>query len=246
MSYFHFRDNVTPLKNDSRILIEQGCQANGQKIADKLDSVILAVQGFFQSPFLKPVYITLCSSEKSHMQHCGDVKNSRGMMNWGRIFIAPAAFESNAEIPILIHELVHLHIYQNIGIFKFYGDVPLWFSEGIAVMISQGAGAEDYSDSEAVAWIKEGKCFTPIRHGNLLNPSGENDSQLPWDMFYRQAYLFVSYLEKTKSLAFKLFLSDIEKKMNFQKAFVKNFNNDVTEEFINFKRSLRAHGTVKR
>jgi hypothetical protein len=246
MSYFHYSDNLGPLLTDKRVLVEGGDFKNAQIISRNLDSAINMVQTYFNFPFSKPIYISLCSSEKSHIKHCGDYKNSRGMMNWERIFLAPSAFESKTEKSILVHELVHLHTCQRLGTFKFIGNIPAWFSEGLAVMISNGAGAEDFSDSAAIDWINNDKCFSPTKSGNIIKTSGRNDSHLPWEMFYRQSSLFVIYLEKTNPTCFRTFLNDIENKIDFQKAFVKNFNSDIKDKLDIFKEHLKTNKAVKK
>lgn len=130
-------------------------------------------------------------------------------MNWGRIFIAPSAFKSNTQFAILTHELVHLHTCQKIGIFRFEGNVPAWFSEGLAVLVSNGAGAEMYTDSAGIDWINEGKCFTPTKKGNLLKTSGKNNIFLPSPMFYKQSSLFIAYLQEGNKTAFHGLLMDM-------------------------------------
>jgi hypothetical protein len=160
------------------------------------------------------------------------------MMNWGRVFIAPSTFESNTEKSILVHELIHLHICQHLGIFKFAGGIPAWFNEGLAVMISGGAGAEEYSDSAAISWINNDKCFTPTKNGNVIKTSGRNDSQLPWDMFYRQTSLFVKFLYESNPDAFQLLLKDIENGNKFENAFELNYRNNIQEAFDTFKKSM--------
>jgi hypothetical protein len=246
LSYFHYKDNVTPLISDKRVLVEPGVEERGTRISEKLDSAISVVESFLGSPFSKPIYVTLCKTQKSHVKHCGDYMISSGMMNWGRVFISPLAFERKSEIPVLVHELTHLHTCQRIGIFKFIGDIPAWFSEGLAVIVSNGAGAEEYSDSAAIDWINHGKCFTPAKNGNFIKTSAQNEEALPWDMFYRQASLFVDYVAKSNPVAFQSLIKDMENKINFNKAFINNYNKNIQEEFDDFKESLKTNGTAKK
>jgi hypothetical protein len=221
VSYFHYKDGLKPLPNDSRVLVEGRDLINAFKISSKLDSSINIVQEFFQTPFSKPIYITVCPTEISFIKHCGGYKNSEAMTNWDRIFMAPLAFQKNREASVLVHELTHLHICLKIGIFKMIGNIPPWFNEGFAVLVSHGAGAEEYSDSAGIDWINNGKCIVPNVKGSFLKPS--NNSKLPWDMFYRQSFLFVSFLRETNRIAFQSFLFDLENKNDFEKAFVKNY-----------------------
>lgn len=245
-SYFRCKDNLTPLKTDKRLLVEPGLDDKGMMISSKLDSAIALVDSFFDNPFAKPIFITLCVTQKSHARHCGDYENSRGMMNWSRIFISPLAFETKTENSVLVHELTHLHTCQKIGIFRFIGNIPAWFYEGIAVVVSNGAGAEIYSDSAAIDWINKDKCFTPTKNGNLIATSGRNDFALPFHMFYRQSSLFVLYLMESNHKAFISLLSDIENKQDFSKSFEKNFGKTPKEELKLFQIELKTKSMSKK
>jgi hypothetical protein len=244
ISYFHYKDDLIALPNDNRVLVDGKNLENAQKISSKIDSSINVVEKAFKSPFSKPIYITICATEKSYIKHSGGYKNSEAMTNWDRIFIAPLSFQKNNETPVLVHELTHLHISQKIGVFKMVGNIPPWFNEGFAVLISHGAGAEEYTDSAAIAWINHGKCITPNVKGNFLSPS--NDSQLPWDMFYRQSSLFVSFLREINPEAFQSLLSDIENNIEFEKAFGKNYKKKVDDMFILFKEDVKYKGMAKK
>jgi hypothetical protein len=246
LSYFHYNENLKALKTDKRILIEQGIDEKGSIISAKLDSAIQLVESTFGSPFSKPIFVTLCKTQKSHVKHCGDYLISSGMMNWGRVFISPLAFERKSEIPVLVHELTHLHTCQRIGIFRFIGNIPAWFTDGLAVVVSNGAGAEDYSDSMAIDWINTGKCFSPERQGNFLKTSAGNEPTLPWDMFYRQSSLFVKYLMSTNPKAFQMLLTDIENSKDFRKSFELNYHKSIQTEMNEFKDSLKKEGAAKK
>lgn len=243
-SYFHYKDNLKVLPIDKRILVEGTDIVNVQKIYDKLDSSINIVKDFYQTPFSKEIYVTICSTEKSYIKRSGGYKNSEAMTNWNRVFLAPLTFQKNNEIPVLIHELTHLHICQKIGIIRMICNIPPWFNEGLAVVVSGGAGAEEYTDSAAIDWINNNKCIDPKAKGNFLKPS--NDSKLPWDMFYRQSSLFVSYLQEEYPNEFKVFLSDIENKKKFKKAFEKCFNKSIIDAFQAFKDNLKFKEKVKK
>jgi hypothetical protein len=124
-------------------------------------------------------------------------------------------------------------------IVKMVGNIPPWFNEGLAVVVSHGAGAEEYSDSAAIDWINKGRCIKPNGKGNFLKPS--NDTQLPWDMFYQQqSSLFVEFLEKSNPVAFQSVLKDIENKAVYQKSFDNNFKKSIKEEFAIFKAGLKV------
>lgn len=241
LSGLRYKNNVISHEQDKRILFENDAKENAEKIRLVLDSCIEVVTGFYGSPFEKDIYITISATQKGHVRRCGDFEKSRGMANWGRVFISPLAFSSNTYTSILIHELTHLHTIEKIGIFHYIKTIPAWFSEGLSVYVSSGGGAESFTDSQAIDWILEGKHFDLTNKGSLLKPSGYV-STLPWPMFYKQSELFVKYLSVYDSTNFKILLRDLEQKKNFKKSFVTRYQTlpiEIFEMFLKEKRTAR-------
>jgi len=236
-----YKSNLTPLNEDKRILFENGIQEKAEKIRLVLDSCIEITQKFYGLPFEKDIYITLSATQKSHVKRCGDYEKSRGMVNWGRVFISPLAFSSNTYKSILVHELTHLHTVEKIGIIRYVNDIPAWFSEGVSVYVSNGAGAESYTDSAAIHWMMDGKHFNPTNKGSILKTSGYI-STLPWQVFYRQSKVFVNYLIEIDSSGFKNILKDIEQGAKFRIAFknrLKKTPEEIFKEFLNDKKGAK-------
>ena len=233
LSGLKYKRNVISHEQDKRILFESDAKKNAEKIRLILDSCIEIVTGYYGSPFEKDIYITISATQKNHVRRCGDFEKSRGMANWGRVFISPLAFTSNTYTSILIHELTHLHTMEKTGIFHYIGDIPAWFSEGLSVYVSNGGGAESFTDSQAIEWILEGRHFNPTNTGSLLKPSGYV-STLTWPMFYRQSELFVKYLMDYDSTSFKCLLRDLEEKKKFNKSFTKRYKAFPAEMFEMF------------
>jgi hypothetical protein len=237
-THFYYKKNLCKYKDDKRILFEKGADSSAQLIALKLDSCIAIVESFFGTPFHKPVVVTVCRNAESYAKRCGADTITRGMTNWDRIFLPPKAFVTKTEIPILIHELTHLHTFLCIGTYRTVSNIPGWFTEGLAVLVSQGAGAEKYSDSIGYSWIREGNHLTSLEKGNIFNPSGKNDRHLPWPMLYRQAYLFVKFLSGHNDAAFQGIIKDIEAGKDFKKAFQMRFGNKPSFLFAEFRKSI--------
>jgi hypothetical protein len=235
---FHYKENLYPFKGDKRILLDKGADSNALIISEKLDNCIKIVEDYFGTPFRKPVVVTVCGSVKSYVKRCGADTITRGMTNWDRIFLPPKAFIIKTQYAVLIHELTHLHTFQCIGTYRGVSNIPGWFTEGLAVLVSNGAGAEKYSDSAAYSWIKAGKHLTPCEKGDVFSPSGKNDRHLPWVMFYRQSYLFVRFLEQRDNVAFMKLINDIESGKDFKKTFLMRYTNRPDVLFSEFIKSI--------
>jgi len=65
----------------------------------------------------------------------------RGVTFFGRVNLSPELFwPERQRLPaILTHELSHAHIQWWIGV-NAYIQLPKWFKEGLAVMVSGGGG----------------------------------------------------------------------------------------------------------
>ncbi len=111
---------------------------------------------------------------------------------------------------ILVHELSHLHIGQQLGIYGYNANQPAWFQEGLAVIVSGGGGAEKVSEEEAAKAILEGKSITPEAHGSFLFKKSAHSYNLEPHMFYRQSGMFVAWLRSRDETRFRTFLLAIE------------------------------------
>jgi hypothetical protein len=229
--------NLIDYKKDHRIRYEIGAENKAYSLSCKMDSSIKLVEIFFNSKFNKKVAVSVFQTTKSFSEHSGAHPQIRGMTNWSHVFISQLAFNENIEYSILIHELTHLHTFYKIGTFHMIGDLPSWYTEGIATYVSNGAGAEDCTDSLAIEFIKNNKCIKITDKGNLLFPS-TCIANLPFDVFYRQSYLFTKYLIKYDSVAFDQLLVDIESGKKFKKYFIKRFSKSPKECFQNFKNNI--------
>ncbi|HYA86789.1 MAG TPA: hypothetical protein VEI57_06995, partial [Nitrospirota bacterium] len=140
---------------------------------------------------------------------------------------------------ILTHELSHLQLQQQLGIYSFNANIPSWFQEGLAVMVSNGGGAEKVSDTEAIKAILEGKHFTPEAKGSFFFKKSGHSYGLEPHMFYRQASLFVSYLKNFSDIKFGLFMLAIEDGGDFGKSFKRIYEIGVDEAWQEFITELK-------
>jgi hypothetical protein len=81
-----------------------------------------------------------------------------GVTSFGRVTLSPALeWRQHQRLPAIpTHELSHAHIQGWIGTLADIR-LPNWFKEGLAIMVSEGGGAEFVTEREARAAIGRGE-----------------------------------------------------------------------------------------
>jgi hypothetical protein len=139
----------------------------------------------------------------------------------------------------LVHELAHLLLYQHAGGAN-YMRVPAWFREGLAVALSNGAGAEACSPEEAASALLAGKSFDPAETGSLFANRLAASYGLHYPVFYRQAGMFVSYMMEIDRIAFQEALNGILKQEEFQRSFQEAYGRPIVSYWPEFKQDLKS------
>src|SRR5581483_2023404 len=107
--------------------------------------------------------------------------------------------------------------------FSAYIRLPNWFKEGLAVMASDGGGAEWVDEAEARAAIQRGERIAIDDAGSLLNLAAVNFERPPARgsaaaspatvhpqmLAYREAGMFVTYLHRRDETAFARMMNAI-------------------------------------
>ena len=243
---FHSTDHFLNLTPDSRILYEAGAEANAREIVPLLPDAINTVEKQQYSQFRYPVEIYVCASTESYYKLTG--ARSRAVVT-SKLFLSPAIFQDRKTMPLyLTHELSHLHLQQQIGI---YGAIklPSWFKEGLATFVSGGGGATNFTDEQAINEISNGHNFVPDEGGivsSLLFPRYGNYWKLDNQMFYRQCMLFVAFMRKSNEISFSTFLIAIQNGEEFSTAFTMAYNENLSKlwgEFIEEIQRRANHAT---
>lgn len=199
----HFVSNV----NDDRILFEPGAEEFANKLGEFLPTAIQQVEKKQFCHFVEPVRIYVCASRESFNKFYGaDVR--AGVLT--KLFLSPRIFEYGDEVArkYLTHELSHLHLQQQIGIFKM-NRLPMWFKEGLATSVSNGGGAHLISQEQATEFLIAGKHFVPNKADGFVFKKTPSDFGLKPHMFYRQSMMFINFLEATNESGYRKLLLGI-------------------------------------
>ena len=224
------------LKQDKRVLYEKGAEKHAEIVAKKIDAAVQMVEQKQYKKFTKPVVIYICNSIESFTDYCVQSRASGCVLN-ERLFLSPKNFQANRQA--LTHELSHLHIEQQLGMFTWHSRYPAWFQEGLATYVSGGEGANRVFPDEARKAMLEGKSFMPNLRGNLIFRKGASSFGLTPNMFYRQAAMFIEYLHNIDAMKFKTFLLFVEAGGNFEESFSAIYKISLNEAWEKFAQEQR-------
>jgi hypothetical protein len=162
--------------------------------------------------FAHPVTIGVYVSPEAFVAANGlGMPGAVGTTFLGNVMLSPVLFSTQRRrMPaILAHELSHAHLQSWISQLA-YLRLPNWFKEGLAVMVSDGGGAEGVSELQARDAIRRGDRIDIEPSGSLLNLSAVRfeNLEIPGSSFrtqlaYRQAGLFVAFLHDSNPAGFE-------------------------------------------
>ncbi len=236
-------ENFVPLEADKRVMYEPGAEDLAHEVDGSLSEAISTIEREQYRPFPKPIVVYICATAKSFALHTGLPQEVRAavmiklFLSAERIKKQDNGSEARA---LLTHELSHLHLQQQLGVYGFGSHLPAWFREGLAVIISGGAGAEKINDAEATTALLSGKHFKPNTTENFFFPKYGNAFGLEPHMFYRQSALFVAFLKRRDETMFRAFLLMLEDGQSFEKSFNKVYEANIDTMWQQFIAQLKS------
>jgi hypothetical protein len=219
---------------DPRVLYESGAEALARPVVAALPTAVAEVEAATYGPFVVPIRIYVCGTLDCYRRFTGNERSGGQTTPRRKIFISPKPENTAARVPFVVaHELTHLHLTQRCSAYRAT-QMPSWFNEGFAALVSNGGGAEGVSDADAARAILAGRTFTPTTdHGFSGSHFG-----LPAHMFYRQAALFITYLRARYGGAFREFILDLEAGKPFAEAFEGRFHSQLVPTWRAFVAQL--------
>jgi len=242
--YFKSTDHFKEFPKDNRIFYEEGGGNFADITAELLPSAIKSIENKQYNHFTKPVKIYICATTESFKDMTG--RDVKAITYRGAIFLSPKLMDEQRKIKgYLTHELSHLLINQHGGTF-IGAKTPSWFLEGLATYISGGGGAEDITNDKAIAYILQGKHFTPELNGGFIFRKTASSYGLEPHMFYRQAALFIAFMKEYDETSFKKLISGIYHSKSFKKAFRNSYNVSMSQLWNYFILRLKENGKVSK
>lgn len=222
--------------SDPRVFAESGVPQLASATASAVAGAVRRVEDALGGPFTIPVRVYVCATVDSYARFSDSPRSGGHTTIAKKVFVSPKPENTPQRIPALVaHELTHLHVIQRLGLWRIHA-LPPWFSEGLAVFVSGGGGAEGVTDADGARTIRAGHHFTP---GYARGPSASRLG-LSTHMFYRQAAMFVAYLQERDATAFRTFLAGVEAGTAFQRSFEDAYRTDVATVWRAFVAQLPA------
>lgn len=208
---------------------------NVAKIYEKDKKQIEVTHGF---EFRKEHRVFLCETKECYDKYAV-VTSTRAETHYSGDIIMNGykLADENSTEAILAHELSHAIWFEN-GV----GCMPRWWEEGLAVLTSNGGGAEMTSVEEATKSIKAGKAFEPIDASSCRLFFGGNLSKkygISWSMYYRQSEMFVKFLKERDEAAFKMALKSLRETKDIYKSINNSYGKSVQQLWSEWIESVR-------
>jgi hypothetical protein len=238
----HSRDRFVPTQSNPDVRYDPGSQNMADRIARAIGHSRQIVEQTHGAAFTHAQQLFVCHADC--FTTFVPVSNEVAAAQFGNaIFMNDEVLklrEQHRGMPVenfLTHELAHLLLYQRAGPVA-YIRVPSWFREGIAVAVSNGAGAEACTPAEAAQHILEGKSFDPAEVGSLFRDRTAPSYGLRTSIFYRQAGMFVDYLRERNPTAFQAALKDVLDGQDFQASFGRAYGQSISSQWPGFVASM--------
>jgi hypothetical protein len=244
--------DLASLPQDPRVHYEPAARACAEGAAAALPAAITKIEIEHGRPFARPpvvgVYADVTSYTRANGLGDADVA---AVSRAGRAILSPVLCDTESKrlASVLTHELSHVH---------FFGwrprrapRPPQWFTEGLAVLASNGGAAESVSDDAAAQAIRDGYAIVldDASWANFLSipfaappPCGPgcNLRNYKQRLAYREAALFIGWLRKTKPEAFSRLMRALESGADFDAAFHEAYGASARESWTAFAQSLQA------
>jgi hypothetical protein len=229
-------DRLPALPENSQVHFEPFAEDYAHDVSALLPAAIARIEAAHGRPFAHPVTVGVYATPEAYAaaNSLGSAQPV-GVTSFGRVYLSPALdWPQHRRLrAILTHELSHAHIQ---GWISTDVRLPNWFKEGLAVLVSEGGGAEFVSEEEARAAIQRGECIAIDDTGSLSTllagvrferaPQGATPSH-QIVMAYRQAGMFVSYLHDSDAPGFARMMNAILDGRPFVEAVAAGYHQDV-------------------
>jgi hypothetical protein len=196
-----------------------------RRVAVMLPAATARVEAVHGRPFQAPPVVYVCGDDACFDRFVDRRWNFTAAVVYdNRLVLAPRLFDREPErlVPILLHELSHLHLGQRRGHYSM--SIPIWFHEGLASLVAEGGGADLVTDAEAWSAAASARHFVPDQQHLPWQRRRAETWKLSVSLFYRQAFLFLRGLQTQDAAAFDRLLEALQDGADFDAAFAQAFH----------------------
>lgn len=237
-AYFRTPDLKT-LPANPLVSFEPEAESLAARIAEILPEAMARVATDEHMAFSAPVAIRVFATWESFERYTGATGRPAAVTQADRVSFSPKIQAQPERMPaVVMHELSHAMLHQHLGL-RGMG-LPAWFDEGLAVLVSDGGGAETVTEAEALAAIRSGKHFVPDEAESVFGHRFGASFGLSEHMFYRQAALFVRYLRDRDPEGFRRLLSVLADGDGFASALAAGYGTTIDSLWRDFLARVAA------
>ena len=238
--------------DDPRVHFQPGGEDCARDVAALMGEATARVVEAQGRPFAKEPIVVVYTSYGDYGRSNGyDDASIVATARSGRVLLSPALCKEDKPKlkKVLTHELSHTHLFGWRGVVA--ERPPSWFTEGLAVTISDGGGAEGVDDKEALEALKEGyaikvadkgvwRDFNSIPFEKEPKPKGEGADFFRYrqNLAFREAGLFVGFLKREQPEAFAKLLRSLQDGAGFGEAFKEAYGENLRQEWVKFRDSV--------
>ncbi|HRH82099.1 MAG TPA: hypothetical protein PLW81_13720 [Thiobacillaceae bacterium] len=232
---WHPRGETGPLPGfhasaaDPRVWVPSGSEVLAGRVSEILDEAIARVEAVHGQPFKSSPVIHVCPDDACFARHVRTPRLTAAVVADNRLILSPRLFAKESwRLPgILRHELSHVHLGQRAGHYSAW--IPVWFHEGLATLVADGAGAEFASPFlTEVAW-NEGRQIDFAARDNPDRRHRAMAFALNIHQFYLQAWRFVAFLRARDPTAFHAWLIALQEGADFHIALGDAYNTGIKD-----------------
>jgi hypothetical protein len=234
------------LADDARVHYEPEARACAEAVAAIAPRAIAQIESAHGRPFAQPPVIGVYASYENYASaNAMDDPGIAAVTRAGAALLSPTLCDKERKRleGVLTHELSHVHLsgWRPFGAPR----PPQWFTEGLAVMASNGGGAEGVSEAEAAQAIRDG--YRVVLDGRRWidfaalgferePPRDPTKSALTQRqrLAYRQAGMFIGWLRMRDETAFLRLLRALEAGEAFESSFEAAFGEDAQQLWRRF------------
>jgi hypothetical protein len=249
VALFNDPRDLPALENDERVHFEPGARACALEVAALLPAALARIEAAQERPFARDPTIGVYASYESYARANGlEDAAIAAVSRSGRVLLSPTLCgeERTRLRGVLTHELSHTHLFGWRSA-VFSGRPPSWFTEGLAVMVSDGGGAEGVSEAEGAEALREGYAIVVTDNGLWRDfasirfelepprdPSRDDFPTFRQRLAYRQAGMFVTWLRARDPDAFAKLVRRIENGESFSDSFRESYAASPREPWRDF------------
>ncbi|NML85973.1 hypothetical protein [Polaromonas sp.] len=179
------------LQADKRVHYEPEAKTNAENLAANYAQTIQQIEARLGGTLQTTPQVYLCASDACYLKYAFNQEARAEARGRGNLVLLKArTLEAEGRLlPVFTHELVHAFWFQH-GVHC----TPRWWTEGLAVEVSNGGGAEKVTHQEALQAMQEGKIFHASDENSCWTRMPPQLNGMAWPMFYRQSGMFVQWM----------------------------------------------------